>query len=531
MMNTILTHITRFILLLCGLCGLSACNDFLSELPDNRAELDTEEKITKLLVSAYPDINHCLLTEMASDNALENTGATWNSTLMQEQAYRWENITETDIDSPSQLWNACYKAIAAANHALTAIEEQGNGGRDMLPQMGEALLCRAYSHFVLVNIFCQHYSKTYGDKDLGIPYMEQLETTVAPQYDRLTVAEVYQKIGDDLERGLPLISDEIYPVPKYHFNQKAAYAFAARFSLYSCRYDKAVEYATRALSANPAGLLRDWNTMGMLSISGSIRGNAFISAEVAANFLLVSSYSLWARVHGPLHMAERFTHNNRIAYYETCKVPGPWGHPNNVYVVAPDYLNTPKVIMLKLSEYFEVSDPVSGIGSPHIVLPAFTAEETLLCRAEAYAMQKEYDKAVADLSVFQNAFTQAGSLSREAVNDWGRGGYWIGERPRYYSMSKPTPIKELHPDFEVEAGEQENFIHSILFMRRLLTLHEGLRWFDVKRYGITIYHHKVDSNDEIVDANSYDALGKRDPRCAFQLPQDAISAGMKPNPR
>jgi tetratricopeptide (TPR) repeat protein len=401
----------------------------------------------------------------------------------------------------------------------------------MLPQMGEALLCRAYNHFLLVNIFCQHYSKTYGGKDLGIPYMEQLETTVAPKYDRTTVAEVYQKISDDLEKGLPLINDDIYAVPKYHFNQKAAYAFAARFNLYCCRYDKAVEYATKALSDNPAGLLRDWYTLGLLSSSGSIRGNAFISADEAANFLLISSYSIWARVHGPLHMCEKFTHNNRIAYYETCKVPGTWGSPSNVYFGAPDFLNTPKVIMLKLSEYFEVADPVSGIGSPHIVLPVFTAEETLLCRAEAYAMQKEYDKAVSDLSVFQNAFTQAGPLSRETVNFWGSGGYWIDERPRYYSMAKPTPIKELHPDFEVEAGEQENFIHTILFMRRLLTLHEGLRWFDVKRYGITIYHHKVDSNNEIVDINSYDALGKRDPRCAIQLPQDVISAGMKPNPR
>ena len=49
----------------------------------------------------------------------------------------------------------------------------------------------------------------------------------SPKYTRGTLAEVYSKIDADLIEGLPLITDEFYSVPKYHFNQKAAYAFAA----------------------------------------------------------------------------------------------------------------------------------------------------------------------------------------------------------------------------------------------------------------------------------------------------------------
>lgn len=33
----------------------SSCNDFLDELPDNRTELNSEQKIAKMLVSAYPE--------------------------------------------------------------------------------------------------------------------------------------------------------------------------------------------------------------------------------------------------------------------------------------------------------------------------------------------------------------------------------------------------------------------------------------------------------------------------------------------
>ncbi|MFR4236410.1 MAG: RagB/SusD family nutrient uptake outer membrane protein [Alistipes onderdonkii] len=75
-----------------------------------------------------------------------------------------------------------------------------------------ALICRAYAHFVLVNVFCQHYDPAHPD-DLGIPYMEK-ETELDPKYERGTVAEVYAKIEKDIEEGLPLINDVIYSVPK-----------------------------------------------------------------------------------------------------------------------------------------------------------------------------------------------------------------------------------------------------------------------------------------------------------------------------
>ena len=41
--------------LLAGLlvAGLSSCNDFLDEQPDNRTIIDSEEKAIKMLVSAY----------------------------------------------------------------------------------------------------------------------------------------------------------------------------------------------------------------------------------------------------------------------------------------------------------------------------------------------------------------------------------------------------------------------------------------------------------------------------------------------
>jgi hypothetical protein len=86
----------------------------------------------------------------------------------------------------------------------------------------------------------------------------------------------------------------------------------------------------------------------------------------------------------------------------------------------------------------------------------------------------------------------------------------------------------LNPDFIVEEGAQENFIQAILHLRRIVTIHEGLRWQDVKRYGIEVYRRKVDGSFiSLYD----DVLRKDDPRRALQIPKNVISAGLEPNPR
>ena len=88
--------------------------------------------------------------------------------------------------------------------------------------------------------------------------------------------------------------------------------------------------------------------------------------------------------------------------------------------------------------------------------------------------------------------------------------------------------KELHPDFVIEKGMQENLIHCILHARRLLTLEEGLRWQDIKRYGIVIYRRYYEGYTLV---NITDKMDTNDPRRAIQLPASVITAGMQPNPR
>lgn len=499
---------------------LTSCSDFLDVTPDNRALVDSEKKITSLLVSAYPDQSYWLLNELSSDNADDN-GGTWTThSALETQAFTWADATEDQDDSPQAIWDGYYHAIAAANQALQAIDGLGNP-KSLDPQKGEALICRAYCHFILVNVFCKNYGVSSAT-DLGIPYIEKTETHVAPLYDRGNVADCYAKINADIESGLPLIDDNIYSIPKYHFNRKAAYAFATRFNLFYRNYDNVIKYAEKVLTTNPASVLRDWKTGGLLSNNDNFRTDWYIGIDNRATLLDITTYSLWGRVHGPYSTGSKYCHNSSISDKETLASTGPWGTYSSFYYKRSSYTSIPKDVFRKYSEYFEYSDVVNGIGNAHIVQTEFSTDETLLCRAEAYALKKDYDKATADLATFLTAFSSAGtSITRSKINSF-------YSSLAYYTPKVATPKKQLNPDFAIEAGEQENFIQCVLHVRRILTMHEGLRWFDIKRYGIEVSRRKIENGLISVYQNK---LTVDDPRRAIQLPQNVINAGITANPR
>ena len=96
-----------------------------------------------------------------------------------------------------------------------------------------------------------------------------------------------------------------------------------------------------------------------------------------------------------------------------------------------------------------------------------------------------------------------------------------------------TAKKKLNPGFVIDPGTQENMIHAILFMRRIEFMHLGMRWFDTRRYGITLYRRLIDQDEDTlvkVTDTMTDEGGNRDPRRCLQLPPDVIAAGLTPAP-
>ncbi|WP_370407484.1 RagB/SusD family nutrient uptake outer membrane protein [Tenacibaculum dicentrarchi] len=500
-----------------------SCGDFLDELPDNRTEVDNNNKIRKILVSAYPRTSYGMLAELSSDNIDDYGLDNPNTDRFLEQASYWKEITETDNDGPASLWGSCYNAIANANQALASIENSSNPA-SLAAEKGEALIARAYSHFILVNMFSKHYSAKSSNTDLGIPYLEAPETTLNPKYKRGTVKEVYQKINKDIEEGLPLISDNIYTVPKYHFNVKASYAFAARFNLYYENWAKAKKYASVVVTANPSGVLRDWKALNEIVKEQDPVAKAYYEAP---STLFTQAYTSSAGYHfGGFFSGSRFNHTKAIADRESLSVALPWADNARLF---PHYrpfvyetTNLDKTLFMKLPSLFETTDAVAQTGYSKTIRTPFTTDETLLVRAEANVMLKQYDAALADLNSFTMNYNQKQPTTTiDQVNTF------YNAVP-YSTEATATQKKKLTASFTVTAGTQENMLHYTLQLRRILTMHDGLRWFDNKRYGIVVPRYLNGKNGAISVA---DVLTANDNRKALQLPKDVITAGLTPNPR
>ena len=507
-----------------------ACDDYLDELPDNRTEITNEAKVTSLLTSAYLNNDPLLIAEFSSDNIDSYGLSNPNTNRFVDQVYNWLDVTELDNQDPLHFWEDCYFHIATANLALEAIDDMGGATTQKLREArGEALLCRAYAHFMLVNLFAQAYNQQTSSTDLGVVYMTHSAETLDENPNRATVAENYAQIERDLLEALPIVSSD-YAVPKYHFNQRAAYAFAARFYLYYEQWDKAIDYATRCLGSAPAAQLRDWAYMATMTQDYDAITQHYIDASLNCNLLLLTSYSYMGLVFGPYRYLSRYSHGKYLAEHED-------GEAANIWGAAPFYqgmhtysaTNLDKTIFFKLPFLFEYIDAVTGTGYYRTVYPAFTADECLLNRAEANVLLGRYDEAAADLTMWMQNIVQTDLvLTPQLIADFYNAvGYSYDDERGLASTIK----KHLRPRFDIgeEGGTREAMLQCVLGFRRIETLQTGLRWYDVKRYGIEIVRREINMAGD--PAVVIDRLKTDDARRALQIPPRARAAGVAANKR
>ena len=506
---------------------LTSCDDWLDKLPDNRMELQTPSDVSNLLVSAYPSAHPAYLLEMYSDNTDDCVNPSWSeASRFQAQAYKWEDITETGEDeSPQELWNRHYLAIASANAAIDLIEGKGSPA-EYTEQLGEALLCRAYAMFQLSTVFCKAYNPATASTDLGLPYPTHPEKVVGTVYTRGTMEDLYGQIDKDLQRGLPLVSSN-YSKPKFHFNTDAAKAFAARFYLYKGDFAKAITYATEVLGADPTAKARDWAAYSALNMNQQIRPEAWVSADEKCNFLLQTVYSEWGAISGPYLYGEKYAHSYRITYDEDIASKGPFGAANSTFKQRV-WSNTALANLFhrKVPYEFEYTDLQAGIGYAHAEYAVFTTEQLLLERAEAYALSGELQKAVDDYNTIMKIYQKyPKTFTLKQIVDFYNG-------VDYYTPKKATVKKHfVKPVYTIDAegSDQEALLQAILHLRRIMELGEGYRMQDVKRYGIVIYRRQTNTSFTISAVT--DSLTVDDPRRAIQLPQDVITSGLEPNDR
>ena len=523
-------------LMLASVAILASCSDQLDTLPDNRTTLDTPKKIAGLLVTAYPDRTPTLFNEWMSDNTDYMGAQNSQGNRGGDQYFFWQEQTEGGNDSPEQVWMLYYEGVYKANEALAAIEDQGGPKNDILRNSkGEALLIRAYDHFILANEFCRPYNGKTSTKDAGLYYATGIAdfSAAAEQSNRGTVADVYSKIAADIEAGIPLLNDT-YEVPKYHFNKQAAYAFATRFYLYYEKWEKAKEYADKLLGSNPAASLRDYRALQAMPLSKSEQAvkiaEAYCSASADCNLLVQTSVSNAGMALAPWLTSKRYTLTNYLSETELFQSNNIWGTSSNL-IWKPFTVNSGEsnfALLMKLPREFEIRNTTTGSGYLRTLNVDFTMDEALLNRAEAEIMLGQNDAACADMTIWmKNFFNTNVTLTPTSVQT-----YFKTVPYAYADAAKMIPSfkKHISPRFtiDVEGSVQESLLQCLLNFRRIETVHQGMRWMDIRRYNIEIPRRLIGANGR--PSKNLDWLEKDDPRQVVQIPQSIREAGVAGNP-
>lgn len=523
-------------LMLASVAILASCADQLDTLPDNRTTLDTPKKIAGLLVTAYPDRTPTLFNEWMSDNTDYMGAQNSQGNRGGDQYFFWQEQTEGGNDSPEMVWMLYYEGVYKANEALAAIEDQGGPKNDILRNSkGEALLIRAYDHFILANEFCRPYNGKTSTKDAGLYYATGIAdfSAAAEQSNRGTVADVYAKIAADIEAGIPLLNDT-YEVPKYHFNKQAAYAFATRFYLYYEKWEKAKEYADKLLGSNPAASLRDYRALQAMPLSKSDQAvkiaEAYCSASADCNLLVQTSISSAGMALAPWLVSKRYTLTNYLSETELFQSNNIWGTSSNL-IWKPFTVNSGEsnfALLMKLPREFEIRNTTTGSGYLRTLNVDFTMDEALLNRAEAEIMLGQNDAACADMTIWmKNFFNTNVTLTPTSVQT-----YFKTVPYAYADAAKMVPSfkKHISPRFTIDAegSVQESLLQCLLNFRRIETVHQGMRWMDIRRYNIEIPRRLIGANGK--PSKNLDWLEKDDPRQVVQIPQSIREAGVAGNP-
>lgn len=497
---------SRILYITIVLAGFTGCTNFLDEVQDNRTQIDTEEKVARLLVNAYPGAQFAMFGEAMSDNADDKGtgGPGGTQSIMNESAYVWADYeSQTDADGPANYWSNCYEAIAQANHALAALEDLEKTTERSSALRGEALLARAYAHFMLVNFFAMRYDPATASTELGVPYILAPEQNAIVQYHRETIAETYQLIENDLTEGLSLVGGE-YSEPKFHFTPKAAHAFAARFYLYKGEWEKVIEHAGIVLgSGSPAGVVRDYVSAAANALTYSQRTIQYSSANERANVLVAWTYSLVGRNFYRYRYGLSAEKANEL-FFDVTTNPFRRAWAYDIYGTDVVF-NIPKY-----TENFQITNVSAGTGLPYASVVHFTTDEVLLNRAEAYTMLNMFDEASADLTAYLSQKTNAFNPATDVIT------------LDLMKTTYPRVEGEYTPPYEL-SEDQAAFIKGIAEFRRREFYHEGMRWFDVKRFNLVITHRLA--------AGGSVTLEKDDRRRAIQIPETAKAFGIEANTR
>jgi hypothetical protein len=419
----------------------------------------TLSDLDSLAAELYPQYSPAMIAELSSDNLVDNNVVVPNTDLTPtygflDQVFNWQPVDADDpnadrSDAPLSVWTEYQTRIAIAGVMIEATQllqaQHPSQAADLQMLRGEAMLERAHLRLTLRYIF-----KT-----------------------DITDAD----IESDITAGLQLLGNANEGNAR-RMNPRAAHALAARYFLLKHNWQQVLVHTNAALGDNPSDQFRPWaDYQQMSNIADKL--TAYYAPAAKSNYLVEHTYSYRDRILFDVRYA-----TNDTALWSTFQAKGPnWTGSLPAFTGSLYRFHDQKYGLwhFRAYEFFEYTDEEAGIGYVRNDYTPYTAEETLLMRAEARFYLGDTEGCVADLNLWTQSKLVTEELTLDKINNF------FGQ-PSVIGIEDDLAATGWSQQDIARKNAQNMLASCILYFRRIETIYDGLRWMDIQRYGFTITH-------------------------------------------
>lgn len=411
---------------------------------------------------------------MGEDLVFPTAGNNWFVSTL-----RWldnANATSANLFYPYDFY---YGQIRTANIIIKAAP--GLPGDQELRDriMGEAYAFRAYSYFMLAQIYAKRYVEGTTNSQPGVPL--RLDDSYNP-IPRSSVEEIYTSVNSDLAQAYNLLSGKTRS-NKSHFNTSVVRGLMARVALVQGKYANAALYAKEARQGF-ALMTNDQYKSGFNAYANTewVWGYKLIetTTDFFGNFMAYMSRNYNS---GQIRQAPKVVNNLLYGNFPTTDV--------RTQVIDPTGAHTALALPTAYAKFPYTSQKFLSVNAGGAVdnntslgdVPFMRSAEMYLIEAEALAK----DNKEADSKIVFNEFT-----------------------------------KNRNPSYAGATTTGQAYITEILTSRRLELWGEGFRFLDLKRLNLPL--DRTGANHVSAVTNNLMTVPAGDKRWTWLIPQAEINA-------
>lgn len=232
---------------------LTSCEKFTDLAPKGRNLLSTASDLDLLLNDPYSGFSVVRTAPLTSGIYFTNIGLLKNEPIktFNHAIIFWdESIDRAALRPVCNIYEPIYSVIGKTCNPVISRADAAKGERTLINRYkAEALVLRAWFHYLSVNIFAKAYNPATAANDGGVPYLLETDLISEPS-KKYTVAEVYDLIQKDLDNAFKLDALLDEGVNTQRVGKSFAYAVQARVLLSMRKFDQALVAARASLLIN-----------------------------------------------------------------------------------------------------------------------------------------------------------------------------------------------------------------------------------------------------------------------------------------